>query len=194
MLREQVILLEMIGTVALIAAVRSTDERRLTSAVRSARIQLPPWENSMKPKLASVVLIALLAFLFSAPSHTQAPGVSLLIEKHASLLPQGIVVIRIRIVCGPFAGIEEFQEGHAGGSQPRTGASSETGIDGTVICDGIERTHTAQLSPLDERNFKPGPASASAFFFLCTLDGEEQMCFSGATSRRVIIRGGRQAT
>jgi hypothetical protein len=146
----------------------------------------------MNPKLASVVLAALLAFALSAQA--QAPGISLMIEKHASLTQQGIVVIWIRIVCGPFAGVEEFQEGHAGGGQDQTGASSETGIDGTVICDGIERTHTAHLSPLDEATFKPGPASASASLFLCTLVGEEQMCFSGATSRRVIIRGGRRAT
>jgi hypothetical protein len=148
----------------------------------------------MKPKLTSVVLAALLVFAVSAQSHAQAPGISLMIEKHASLTQQGIVVIWIRVVCGPFAGIEQFQEGHAGGGQDKTGASSESGIDGTVICDGIERTHTAHLSPLDEAAFKPGPASVSASLFLCTLAGEEQMCFSGATSRRVIIRGGRHAT
>jgi hypothetical protein len=148
----------------------------------------------MKLKLTSVVLAALLAFAFSAQSHAQAPGISLVIEKHASLTQQGIVVIWIRIVCGPFAGVEEFQEGHAGGGQDKTGASSETGIDGTVICDGIERTHTAHLSPLDEAAFKPGPAGVSASLFVCMLAGEEQMCFSGATSRRVIIRGGRRAS
>ena len=147
----------------------------------------------MKPKLTSVVLAALV-FAFCAHSHAQAPGISLMIEKHASLTRQGIVVISVRIVCGPFAGIEQFQEGHAGGSQSKTDASSETGIDGTVICDGIERTHTAHLSPLDEAAFRPGPASVSASLFLCTLAGEEQMCFSGATSRRVIIRGGQRAT
>jgi hypothetical protein len=148
----------------------------------------------MRPKLTSIVLAVALGFAFSAQSHAQAPGISLMIEKHASLTPQGIVVIWIRIVCGPFAGVEQFQEGHAGGGQDKTGASSETGIDGTVVCDGVERTHTAHLSPLDERAFKPGPASVTASLFVCTLAGEEQMCFSGATSRRVIIRGGRRST
>ena len=148
----------------------------------------------MNPKLASVAVVGLLALAFFAQAHAQTPGISLTIEKRASLTQQGVVVIWIRIVCGPFPGIEEFQEGHAGGGQDKTGASSETGIDGTVICDGIERTHTAHLSPLDEATFKPGPASVTASLFLCTLDGEEQMCFSGATSRRVIIRGGRRAT
>ena len=148
----------------------------------------------MKPKLASVALAALLAFAFSAQSHAQAPGISLMIEKHAALTRQGAVVILIHIVCGPFAGVEEFQEGHAGGGQAKTGASSESGIDGTVICDGVERTHTAHLSPLDDAAFKPGPASVTASFTVCTLAGEEQICFSGATSRRVIIRGGRRAT
>jgi hypothetical protein len=148
----------------------------------------------MKPKLATVILVTLLALTFSDEPSAQAPGISLMIEKHASLTRQGTVVIFIRIVCGPFAGIEEFQDAHAGGGQDKTGASSETGIDGTVLCDGIERTHTAHLSPLDAAAFKPGPANVSASLFVCTLEGQEQVCFSGATSRRVIIRGGRRAT
>ena len=87
---------------------------------------------------ASVVLAALLVFAFSTQSHAQAPGISLMIEKHASLTREGIVVIWIRIVCGPFAGIEQFQEGRAGGGQDKTGASSESGIDGTVICQCLQ--------------------------------------------------------
>jgi len=148
----------------------------------------------MKPKLTSAVLAALLAFAFSAQSQAQTPGISLMIEKHATLTRQGSVVIFIRIVCGPFAGVADFQDGHAGGGQEKTGASSESGIDGTVICDGVERTHTAHLSPLDEAAFKPGPAGASASLFVCTFVGDEQMCFSAATSRRIIIRGGGRAT
>jgi hypothetical protein len=141
----------------------------------------------MKPKLALAALFALLAFAFPAQSSAQAPGISLMIQKHASLTQQGAAVIRIRIVCGPFEGVEEFQEGHAGGTQARTGATSESGIDGTVICDGVERTHTAHLSPFDGA-FKPGPARATASLFLCMLVEDEQMCFSGSASRRVIIQ------
>ena len=137
-----------------------------------------------------VVLAALIVVAIVPGAGAQSAGILLEIEKHAVLTRAGLVIIRIHITCGPFAGIEEFQEGHAGGGQSKTGASSETGIDGTVLCDGVERIHTAHLSPLDEAVFKPGPASVSASLFLCTLVGEEQMCFSGSTSRRVIIRGG----
>jgi hypothetical protein len=137
-----------------------------------------------------VVLAALIVLAIVPGAGAQSAGILLEIEKHAVLTRAGLVIIRIHITCGPFAGIQEFQEGHAGGGQSKTGASSETGIDGTVLCDGVERIHTAHLSPLDEAAFKHGPASASASLFLCTLAGEEQMCFSGSTSRRVIIRGG----
>jgi hypothetical protein len=137
---------------------------------------------------ASAVLVALFVIAFIPQARAQANGISLAIEKHAVLTQAGIVVIRIHITCGPFAGVEEFQEGHAGGGQSKTGAESETGIDGAVLCDGVERTHTAHLSPLTDADFKHGPASVSASLIVCMLVGDEQMCFSGSTSRRVIIR------
>ncbi len=141
-----------------------------------------------------VVLAALIVVALVPSAGAQSAGILLEIEKHAVLTRAGVVIIRIHITCGPFAGIEEFQEGHAGAGQSKTGASSETGIDGTVLCDGVERIHTAHLSPLDEAAFKRGPAGASASLIVCTLAGEEQMCFSGSTSRRVIIRGGRPSS
>ena len=140
------------------------------------------------------ILAALIVVALAPQASAQSAGILLEIEKHAVLTRAGIVIIRIHITCGPFAGVEEFQEGHAGGGQNKTGASSETGIDGTVLCDGVERVHTAHLSPLDDAAFKHGPASASASLILCTLAGEEQMCFSGSTSRRIIIRGGRPSS
>ena len=142
--------------------------------------------RNMVTILAALIVAALLPNAFA-----QTPGISLQIEKHAVLTRTGLVRIRINITCGPFAGVEEFQEGHAGGGQSKTGAESETGIDGTVLCDGVMRVHTAHLSPLTDAAFKHGPAGASASLIVCMLDGEEQMCFSGSTSRRIIIGGGR---
>jgi hypothetical protein len=144
----------------------------------------------MGTKLALAALVALLGGAFLLPAHAQTTGISMAIQKHAVLTELGTVIIRIQITCGPFAGIEEFQEGHAGGGQEKTGATSETGIDGMVICDGVPRIHTAQLSPLTDVAFKHGPANVSASLLVCMLVGDEQMCFSGSTSRRVIIRGG----
>lgn len=136
------------------------------------------------------VLAALLVVALGSSASAQSPGILVQIEKHAVLTRAGIVIIRIHITCGPFAGMQDFQDGHAGGGQEKTGASSETGIDGTVLCDGVERVHTAHLSPLDEATFKHGPAGASASLIVCMLVGEEQSCFSGSTARPVIIRGG----
>jgi hypothetical protein len=138
------------------------------------------------------VLVALFAGTLTPQSSAQTPGILLEIEKHAVLTEAGLVVIRIHITCGPFVGVEDFQEGHAGGDQSKTGAESETGIDGTVLCDGVERVHTAHLSPLTDAAFKHGPASASASLLVCMLAGEEQMCFSGSTARRIIIVGGQR--
>jgi probable HAF family extracellular repeat protein len=118
-----------------------------------------------------------------------APAVSLAIEKHAELTEQGAAVIRAHIVCGPFAGVEDFQEAFAGAGQEKTGAEAEGGIDGTVVCDGVERTHTAHLSSFTEAGFRPGPAGASVSLVVCMLVGDEQTCFQGSTQRSVVIGG-----
>lgn len=143
-------------------------------------------------KLLAVCAALVVASLVPQSAAQTAAGILLQIEKHAVLTRAGQVRIRIQITCGPFAGVEEFQDGHAGGGQNKTGASSETGIDGTVLCDGVTRVHTAHLSPLDENEFKHGPAGASAVLIVCTLEGEDQACFSGSTSRGIIVRGGPQ--
>lgn len=142
----------------------------------------------MGPNRVLSALAALIMLALSPQAHTQTAGISLAIEKHAMLTAQGAAIIRIHITCGPFEGFEEFQQGFAGGSQRKTGAVSESGIDGMVVCDGVERTHTAHLTPF-ETAFKHGPANAHAALHLCMLVGDEQTCFSGSTSRRVIIVG-----
>jgi hypothetical protein len=116
-------------------------------------------------------------------------GISLAIEKHARLTEQGAVVITVHIVCGPFAGVEDFQEALAGAGQEKAGAEAESGIDGTVVCDGTKRTHTAHLSSFTEVVFRRGPAGANVSLFVCTLVGDEQICFQGSTQRRVVISG-----
>jgi hypothetical protein len=142
----------------------------------------------MKPNRAFAALTALIMVAFFPQGYAQMAGIVLAIEKHAVLTEQGVAIIRIHIACGPFEGVEEFQQGFAGGSQERTGASSETGIDGMVVCDGVERIHTARLTPFDGV-FTHGPANATASLNLCMLVGDEQTCFRGSTSRRVIIVG-----
>ena len=145
----------------------------------------------MRSNRNMLALAALVVLALVPNASAQTSGVLLQIEKHAVLTREGRVRIRIQITCGPFTGFMEINEGHAGGGQEKTGASSETGIDGTPLCDGVTRVHTAHLAPLDENEFKHGPAGASASLFVCMFDGVEQTCYSGATSRRIIIGGGR---
>ena len=136
--------------------------------------------------LATLFLLAL------APSaDAQAGGVALAIEKHARLTSTGAMVIGVHINCGAFEGVEDFQEALAGGSQQKSGAEAEGGIDGMVVCDGVTRRHTATVSSFSEFAFRPGPADANASLIVCMLVNDEQMCFGGSTSRRVIVRGRR---
>ena len=136
--------------------------------------------------LAPIVLAGIMAV--STNTTAQDEDIWVAIAKHASLASDGSVVIRIHIACDPLPGFEEFQEGYAGAGQERTGATSESGIDGMVVCDGEAHTHTARLFP-HEGAFKRGPAGASASVFICNLVGDEQLCISGAGSGRIIIRG-----
>jgi hypothetical protein len=141
----------------------------------------------MGPKRVFVA-VALIVVALSPPVHAQG-GISIAIERHAALTKQRAIVITVRIACGPLPGVEDVQEALAGAAQEKTGAEAEGGLDGTVVCDGVERTHTAHLSSFTDAGFKRGPAGASASLLVCTLAGEDQMCFQGAAQRRVIVRG-----
>jgi hypothetical protein len=143
----------------------------------------------MSPKQLFAVLVTLLPISLSPYAHAQQAGIAMAIEEHAQLTETGAMLISIRITCGPFQGVEDFQQAFAGGGQATTGAEAEGGIDGTVVCDGVERTHTARLSSFSGARFRRGPAGANASLIVCMLVGEEQTCFNGGTQRRVIIRG-----
>jgi hypothetical protein len=134
--------------------------------------------------------MALALFAVPQPAQPQAVGIAVALEKHGVLTSQGVAVIRMHISCGPFEGFEEFQEGLAGGGQARTGAEAEGGIDGTIVCDGVERPYSAHLSPFTDAGFAKGPATFTASLFVCMIVGDEQQCYHGSSSRRVILRGG----
>jgi hypothetical protein len=142
----------------------------------------------MDEKRALTLFAALVLAALCRQAHAE-PGISLAIDKHARLTEQGAIVISIQVVCGPFAGFEEFQDALAGAFQEKHGAEAEGGIDGTIVCDGVERTHTARLSSFTDTGFKHGPAGANASLFICTLVQDEQICFQGGTQRTVVIRG-----
>ena len=73
--------------------------------------------------------------------------------------------------------------------QAHSGAEAEGGLDGTVVCDGVQRTYTARLIPFTETVFKRGPAGAGASLIVCNVVGDEQICQQAATERSIIIRG-----
>ena len=142
----------------------------------------------MGEKRAFTTLAALVLAALCHQAHAQ-PGISLAISKHARLTEKGAIVIAIQVICGPFAGFEEFQDAVVGAIQEKSGAEAEGGMDGTIVCDGVERTHTARLSSFTDTGFKHGPANANASLFICTLVQDEQICFQGAMQRKVVIRG-----
>lgn len=141
----------------------------------------------MKGQRTRIQFLALVSAM-ALPTAQAQDDIAISISKHADLASDGAVIIRIHIACDPLPGVEEFQEGFAGAGQARTGAESEGGIDGTIVCDGVAHTHTARLFPFDA-GFKRGPAGAGASVFICNLVGEEQICASGSAERRIVIRG-----
>ena len=141
----------------------------------------------MKAKQALALAAALFLTIHSHPALAH-PGISLAIAKGAQLTEQGAIVIRIHVLCGPFAGSEDFQEAAAGAAQVQSGAEAEGGIDGPVICDGHERTRTATLSSFTDAGFEPGQAHANVALSVCRLVDDEQICFQGATQRTVAVQ------
>jgi hypothetical protein len=100
------------------------------------------------------------------------------------------LVFQVHVVCGPLPGVPDFTEAFAGAVQARTGAGAEGGIDGTVVCDGVERVHSASLFfSITDNAFKRGPAVASAAVIACNVVGDDQVCIDGAAHERVVIAG-----
>jgi len=141
----------------------------------------------MVRKFAAALGLVLVAVVFT-PATAHAEGeITIRIAKHATLTPSGQLVFTAFVRCGPLPGVEDFIEGFAGAGQERTGAWSESGLDGTVVCDGVERAHTAHLVAF-EGSWKRGPAGASATVITCRLVGDDQVCFNASAARRVIVR------
>jgi hypothetical protein len=141
----------------------------------------------MIQKVSIVIGLALSAVLLTSPAYAD-DDITIRIARHARLTADGDVTIRAFVRCGPLPGVEDFQEAHAGIGQARTGAGGEGGLDGAIVCDGVERAHTGRFSPLDQP-FKAGPARANVSIIACRLVGDDQVqvCFSDSEARRVII-------
>ena len=136
----------------------------------------------------ALFLLSLVGAIIIPGSAAAQGSISLTIAKHAQITPDGVIVIEISVVCEPLPGTEDFREAFAGASQTGTGAEAEAGLDGTVVCDGIERIHTAHLSSFTEA-FKRGPAQANVSLIVCNVDGDTQICARGGTQRQIVIRG-----
>lgn len=142
----------------------------------------------MKAKQALAMIVGLSTIALSGITHAQG-DVTISIARHAQLTLDGAVIIRVHIACDPLPGFEDFQEALAGAGQEKTGAEAEGGIDGTVVCDGTARTHTARLSSFSDFVFKRGPAAAGASLVVCNVVGQDQVCQQGSAAREIVIRG-----
>ena len=134
--------------------------------------------------LVPVVLVIALAGTVRAQD-----GISIRIDKHARLATGSAIAFRVHVTCGPLPGTEDFREGLASAGQARTGAEAEGGLSPDVTCDGVARIYTAELSPLTDAVFRPGPAAARASVIACNTVGDDQVCIQATEERRVIITG-----
>jgi hypothetical protein len=152
--------------------------------------EAPAKEAEMSIRRAVVVFLVPLVLIVGIPRTLGAQdAISIRIEQHARLTAGGGIAFRVHVTCGPLPGTEDFREGLAGASQAPTGAAAEGGLSPDVVCDGVERTYTAELSPITEAVFRPGPAVARASVIACNTVGDEQVCIQATAERRVIITG-----
>jgi hypothetical protein len=144
----------------------------------------------MPIRRAVVLLLVPLVLVVGVPGALGAQdAISIRIDKHARLTAGDGIAFQVHVRCGPLPGTEDFREGLAGASQARTGAEAEGGLSPEVVCDGVAQSYTAELSPITEAVFRPGPAVARASVIACNTVGDEQVCIQATAQRRVIIRG-----
>jgi hypothetical protein len=137
----------------------------------------------------SVVLFLTITGVLLFPGAAQAQELSIsIVERHVALTADGSFTFTVRVSC-ELPGTEDFREGLAGATQPKTGAAAEGGLGPDVICDGVERIYTAGISLITEQEFKRGPAVARATVIACNTVGDEQVCVQGSAVRRVIVSG-----
>lgn len=117
--------------------------------------------------------------------------ISVSIDLLARPTADGGVAFTARIDCPALPGSIDLRETTAGAHQERTGASGESALSPDLVCDGVERTYSGVVSPLDEATFIRGRATASATVFACNAVGNDQVCLFAATSERIIVAGRR---
>jgi hypothetical protein len=140
-------------------------------------------------RIASLlVLVAVSAAGFAGTAQAQG-DISIEIDKHARLTPDGGVIFTVTITCGPLPGTEDFREGLAGASQEKTGAEAEGGLSPDVVCDGVERVYTAGISTITDAVFRRGPADARVAVTACNVVGDDQVCVHASAVRRIVITG-----
>jgi hypothetical protein len=143
----------------------------------------------MGAKRTIPVMVMILAGITLLPGTARAQdNMSIRIDKHAQLGPGGGIAFTVHVACA-LPGTLDFREGFAGGGQQKSGAQGEGGLSPTVLCDGVERVYRAEVSPITEAGFVPGPAGANATAIACNNVGDQQVCVQASASRRVVITG-----
>ena len=141
----------------------------------------------LQKSVVALGLVLAAVLLVPPPAHAE-DEITIRIDRLARLTPDGQLVFTAHVRCGPLPGVEDFTEAFTGAGQERTGAWSESGLDGAVVCDGVERTHTGSLFAI-EGAWKRGPAGVNVSVITCRLVGDDQACFNASAARGVIVRG-----
>jgi hypothetical protein len=141
----------------------------------------------------SFAALAILAVLTLAPTVALAQGTATVTLHPRALLGDGGLWLQLTvdIACDDL-GTEDFQQGLAFATQERGSQhiAGEGGVDGTVICDGVTRTHTATVSLFQGSRFRGGPATATVSFFVCFTDENgDQVCEQDNDTQPVLVAG-----
>jgi hypothetical protein len=147
-------------------------------------------ENDMRKTLASMVVLSIL-LLTPMIASAQEPVTVTLHDR--ALLGNGgqSLQLVVDITCQDL-GIEDFQQGLAFGTQHRGPniREGEGGVDGTIVCDGVTRTHTATVSLFQGSRFLGGPATATVAVLACFIDESgSQVCGQDVDTRTVLVAG-----
>jgi hypothetical protein len=140
---------------------------------------------------ALLLVLVLLAGALGVSQTASAEGeISIEIDKHARLTPDGSVIFTVRVTCGPLAGSEDFREALVGAAQAKTGAGGEGGLSPGIVCDGVERAYTAGVAGHQpDAVFKRGPARAFVGVTACNIVGDDQVCAHALVRHQIVIAG-----
>ena len=142
-------------------------------------------------KRASFVFVVAAALALATTAALAQESVTVTLHPRALLGDGGqSLQLTVDIACED-VGTEDFQQGLAFATRERGSLSmvGEGGVDATVICDGVTRTHRATVSLFGGSKFSGGPAVATAFLVCFIDDNGSQLCGQDNDTQPVLVPG-----